>query len=90
MKACDDAGLAQFMGREEEVVGGESVWVDHWSCRMDYEAANESITFQNWHTTGGEGSTLPTGLPVRVTGGNSNPDAEEGQPRLNTVWYEII
>lgn len=85
MQACDDAGLASFEGREEEVVNGESVWVDHWSCRMDYEAANESITFQNWHTIGTE--SLPAGLPVRVTGGNSAPDATEGQPRLNTVWY---
>jgi len=59
--------------------------VDHWSCRLDYAEANQSITFQNWHSLG-QGS-VPKGLPLRVTGGNSQPDSQKGSPRLNSVWY---
>lgn len=81
MKRCNDAGFAHFVGREQ--VQGE--WADHWSCRLDYATANQSITFQNWHSLG-LGQT-PKGLPVRVTGGNSAPDAQKGSPRLNSVWY---
>jgi len=29
----------------------------------------------------------PKGLPVRVTGGNSAPNAQKGSPRLSSVWY---
>jgi len=60
-------------------------WADHWSCRLDYKAVNQSITFQNWHSSGRGG--IPKGLPMRVTGGNSAPDPQQGSPRLNTVWY---
>merc|ERR1711874_724025 len=54
---------------------------------MDYthlDGVKEGITFQNWHTLGEDGNTA--GLPVRVTGGNSQPDPQQS-PRLNTVWY---
>jgi hypothetical protein len=86
IESCDENGIAEYHGREEEVVNGETVWVDHWGCRLDYTEANETIHFQNWHTIDEQGCGRK-GLPVRVTGGNSDPNAEEGAPRLNTVWY---
>ena len=46
---------------------------------------NQSITFQNWHSLGLD--SLPKGLPLRVTGGNSAPNPTKGSPRLSTVWY---
>lgn len=85
MKRCNDAGLAKYVGREQVHYGDSDEWVDHWSCRLDYAAANQSITFQNWHSLG-KGS-VPKGLPLRVTGGNSAPDGQKGSPRLNSVWY---
>mmetsp|Transcript_82693 Transcript_82693/g.157664 ORF Transcript_82693/g.157664 Transcript_82693/m.157664 type:complete len:509 (-) Transcript_82693:77-1603(-) len=90
MKACSDAGFARYVGREQVQVddihkGNLVEWVDHWSCRVDYTAANQTITFQNWHSLGlGQ---LPKGLPLRVTGGNSAPNPTQGSPRLNSVWY---
>lgn len=86
VKNCKDAGFATFVGREQVDVNGTNVWADHWSCRLDYEAANQSIVFQNWHSLGLDG--LPKGLPLRVTGGNSAPNPTKGSPRLNTVWYK--
>jgi len=86
MAACQAAGLGHHVGREQVRVGAEDVWVDHFSCRLDYAAANQSITFQNWHSLGL--GSIPKGLPVRVTGGNSHPDSQKGSPRLNSVWYQ--
>jgi hypothetical protein len=85
MKQCNDFGMAHFVGREQVSVNGEKVWADHWSCRLDYKAANQSITFQNWHSIGL--GSVAKGLPIRVTGGNSAPNPTRGSPRLNTVWY---
>jgi len=85
MARCKDAGLAHMVGREQVNVGSEDHWADHWSCRLDYEAANQSITFQNWHSLGL--GSIPAGLPLRVTGGNSAPNPTKGSPRLNSVWY---
>lgn len=85
MKRCNDAGYAHFVGREQVNVDGNDEWADHWSCRLDYAAANQSINFQNWHSLGN--GNVPKGLPVRVTGGNSDPNPTQGSPRLNTVWY---
>jgi hypothetical protein len=82
MQTCKDAGMATYIGREQ--VEGE--WADHWACHLDYEAAGQQITFQNWHSLGL--GKVPKGLPVRVTGGNSAPDSQKGSPRLNTVWYK--
>jgi len=81
MQWCNTSGFAQYMGREQ--VQGE--WADHWSCHIEYPQANQSITFQNWHSLGL--AKLPKGLPLRVTGGNSAPNPTKGSPRLNTVWY---
>lgn len=86
MQSCDDAGYAHFVGREQVRVEPQEVWADHWSCRLEYAAANQTITFQNWHSLGVE--HIPKGLPIRVTGGNSAPDPQQGSPRLNTVWYK--
>jgi len=88
MKRCNDSGFAKFVGREQVNVNGKDEWVDHWSCRLDYinGLTNQTITFQNWHSLGGNSSKLPKGLPVRVTGGNSV--VIQGQaPRMNSVWY---
>lgn len=85
MARCKDAGYGHMVGREQVRVGTEDHWVDHWSCRLDYEAANQSITFQNWHSLGL--GSIPKGLPLRVTGGNSAPNPTKGSPRLNSVWY---
>lgn len=84
MKRMDDAGMAHYVGREQVNVGGTDVWTDHYSCRMEYAAVNQSITFQNWHSLGLDG--IPKGLPLRVSGGNSQPDPQQS-PRLNSVWY---
>merc|ERR1719235_1797406 len=86
MKRCNDAGFAKYVGREQVHYGDSDEWVDHWSCRLDYAEANQSITFQNWHSLGL--GKVPKGLPVRVTGGNSAPDSQKGSPRLNSVWYK--
>ncbi|CAE8598338.1 unnamed protein product [Polarella glacialis] len=85
MKQCSDGGWGKYVGREQVLVGGKEEWVDHWSCRLDYEAANQSITFQNWHSLGL--GSVPKGLPIRVTGGNSAPNPTKGSPRMNSVWY---
>jgi len=84
MKRMDDVGLAHYVGREQVNVNGVDAWTDHYSCRMEYEAVNQSITFQNWHSLGLDG--IPKGLPLRVTGGNSQPDPQQS-PRINSVWY---
>lgn len=81
MQTCNEAGMAKYIGREQ--VNGE--WVDHWSCHVDYEAAQQQITFQNWHSLGL--GKVKKGLPMRVTGGNSAPNGQKGSPRLSTVWY---
>jgi len=81
IQRCDTAGMATYEGRER--VDGE--WVDHYSCLIDYAKVNQTIVFQNWHSLG-LGKT-PKGLPVRVTGGNSAPNAQKGSPRLSSVWY---
>jgi len=88
MRDCHENNWATYVGREQ--VNGE--WADHWSCRIEYPAAKnpdnttgQTITFQNWHALG-LGDNVK-GLPVRVTGGNSKPDPQQGSPRLNTVWY---
>ncbi|CAJ1376801.1 unnamed protein product, partial [Effrenium voratum] len=81
MQRCQELGFAKYIGREQVRVDGQDQWADHWSCHVDYEKANQSITFQNWH------SLAPKGLPLRVTGGNSAPNAQKGSPRLNTAWY---
>mmetsp|Transcript_27780 Transcript_27780/g.50743 ORF Transcript_27780/g.50743 Transcript_27780/m.50743 type:complete len:518 (-) Transcript_27780:83-1636(-) len=86
MQKCKEAGFAHYVGREQVQVDSENVWADHWSCRLDYKAVNQSITFQNWHSLGL--GSVPKGLPVRVTGGNSAPNPTRGSPRLNTVWYK--
>jgi len=86
MQKCKDAGFAKYVGREQVNVDGEDVWTDHWSCHLDYEAAKQQITFQNWHSLGL--GKVPKGMPVRVTGGNSAPDSKKGSPRLNSVWYK--
>lgn len=85
MQQCSQGGWAKYVGREQVLVDGVEEWVDHFSCRLDYEAANQSITFQNWHSLGL--GSVPKGLPLRVTGGNSAPNSKKGSPRLNTVWY---
>lgn len=85
IQTCDNLGLASYVGRESVHIQTSSVWVDHWSCHLDYKAANQQITFQNWHSIGIDG--IAKGLPLRVTGGNSAPNAQKGAPRLNTVWY---
>jgi len=81
MSFCDQGGWAKYVGREQV----DGVWTDHWSCHIDYIGVNQSITFQNWHSLGLD--TVPKGLPVRVTGGNSAPNPTQGSPRLNSVWY---
>jgi len=86
MAKCKDAGMATYVGREQVNYEGEDVWTDHWSCHLDYKAAKQQITFQNWHSLGL--GKVPKGLPVRVTGGNSAPDSKKGSPRLNSVWYK--
>jgi hypothetical protein len=86
MKSCKDAGMAKYIGREQVDVNGEAVWTDHWVCHVDYKAAGQQITFQNWHSLGL--GTVPKGLPVRVTGGNSAPNGQKGSPRLSSVWYK--
>jgi hypothetical protein len=86
MQTCKDAGMATYVGREQVNVEGEDVWTDHWLCHLDYEAAGQQISFQNWHSLGL--GTVPKGLPVRVTGGNSAPDSQKGSPRLSNVWYK--
>merc|ERR1719316_185114 len=85
MSSCNEAGMAKYIAREQVDVEGEAVWTDHWACHLDYEAAGQQITFQNWHSLGL--GKVAKGLPVRVTGGNSAPDSQKGSPRLNTVWY---
>jgi hypothetical protein len=86
MKRCSDAGFAHYVGREQIHVEDKDIWVDHYSCRLDYvnDMTNQSITFQNWHSLGL--GSVPKGLPLRVTGGNSKPDPNQS-PRMNTVWY---
>jgi hypothetical protein len=86
MQSCKEAGMAKYIGREQVDVHGEAVWADHWACHVDYEAAGQQITFQNWHSLGL--GTVPKGLPIRVTGGNSAPNGQKGSPRLSTVWYK--
>jgi len=86
MKNCKDAGMAKYIGREQVNVGGTDEWVDHWSCHVDYAAAGQQITFQNFHSLGL--GKIPKGLPLRVTGGNSAPNGQKGSPRLSTVWYK--
>lgn len=78
---CDKGGWLKYMGREQV----DGVWTDHYSCHIEYTSANQSITFQNWHSLGLDG--VAKGLPVRITGGNSDPNPTQGSPRLNTVWY---
>jgi len=85
MRNCNASNMAQYMGREQVGVNGEDVWVDHFSCRVEYTEVNQSITFQNWHSLGL--GSVPKGLPLRVTGGNSAPNPTQGSPRLSTVWY---
>jgi len=85
MVNCNASGMAQYMGREQVHVNEEGVWADHWSCHTEYSEVNQSITFQNWHSLGL--NSLPKGLPLRVTGGNSAPNPTKGSPRLSTVWY---
>lgn len=86
MRSCEEAGHAHYVGREQVDVGSRSVWADHWSCRVEYQAANQTIVFQNWHSLGLDG--VPKGLPLRVTGGNSAPNPTKGSPRLNSAWYK--
>merc|ERR1711959_729673 len=85
MQNCNASGMASYQAREQVTVDGKPVWVDHFSCHVDYAEVNQTITFQNWHSLGLDG--LPKGLPLRVTGGNSNPSPTKGSPRLSTVWY---
>jgi hypothetical protein len=85
VQKCDTAGFAKYVGREQVSIDNKEVWTDHWSCHLAYAGANQSITFQNWHSLGLD--SIPKGLPLRVTGGNSAPDGKKGSPRLNTVWY---
>jgi len=85
VKRCSEAGYAKYVGREQVNYEGKDVWVDHWSCHLDYAAVNQTIVFQNWHSLGLDG--VPKGLPLRVTGGNSAPSPTKGSPRLSTVWY---
>jgi len=85
VKHCNASGMNSYMGREQVTVDGEKVWVDHYSCHVEYTEVNQSITFQNWHSLGL--GSLPKGLPLRVTGGNSHPNGQKGSPRLSTVWY---
>lgn len=85
IKNCNASSMSTYMGREQIVVGDENVWVDHFSCHVEYTEVNQSITFQNWHSLGL--NSLPKGLPLRVTGGNSAPNPTKGSPRLSTVWY---
>jgi len=85
MNACNASGMAHYVAREQIEVEGKPVWADHFSCHVEYTEVNQSITFQNWHSLGLDG--LPKGLPLRVTGGNSNPNPTKGSPRLSTVWY---
>lgn len=86
MSACQAAGMAKYIGREQVRVGSEDVWADHFACHLDYKSANQSITFQNWHSLGL--NSIPKGMPIRVTGGNSAPNSQKGSPRLNSVWYQ--
>merc|ERR1712190_165570 len=85
MKRCHEAGFAKYVGRELVTVDEQEEWGDHYSCRILYDKVNQSITFQNWHSLGL--GSIAKGLPLRVTGGNSAPNAQKGSPRLNTVWY---
>jgi hypothetical protein len=85
IKHCNASGFNKYMGREQVKLGSEQVWTDHNSCHVEYTEVNQSITFQNWHSLGL--GSVPKGLPLRVTGGNSNPNSKKGSPRLSTVWY---
>eukprot|EP00930_Biecheleria_cincta_P084962 TRINITY_DN74384_c0_g1_i1.p1 TRINITY_DN74384_c0_g1~~TRINITY_DN74384_c0_g1_i1.p1 ORF type:complete len:524 (+),score=89.47 TRINITY_DN74384_c0_g1_i1:223-1572(+) len=84
IKRCNQAGFATFVARELVTVDGKEEWADHYSCRILYEAVNQSIVFQNWHSLGL--GAVPKGLPLRVTGGNSKPDPQQS-PRINSVWH---
>jgi hypothetical protein len=84
MKRCGAAGFAQYVGRELVTVDGKEEWADHFSCRVLYDKVNQSIVFQNWHSLGL--GSVPKGLPLRVTGGNSHPDPNQS-PRMNSVWH---
>jgi len=86
MANCGKLGIGKYVGREQVHVDGHAVWVDHFTCHVDDIDADQAITFQNWHSLGLDAS-LPKGLPLRVTGGNSAPDSQKGSPRLSTVWY---
>lgn len=84
MKRCHEAGFAKYVGRELVTVDEKEEWADHYSCRIPYDKVNQSITFQNWHSLGL--GSVAKGLPLRVTGGNSQPDPQQS-PRLNSVWH---
>lgn len=85
IKRCDEAGMATYVGREQVNVNGKDEWTDHWACHIQYDKVNQTINFQNWNSLGL--GSVPKGLPVRVTGGNSQPNPTMGSPRLNSVWY---
>merc|ERR1712224_542608 len=84
MKRCHDAGFAHLVSRELVTVDGKEEWADHYSCKILYDKVNQSIVFQNWHSLGL--GAVPKGLPLRVTGGNSQPDPQQS-PRMNSVWH---
>jgi len=85
MDFCNTSGFAKYVGREQIDVNGQAEWADHFSCHIEYTEVNQTITFQNWHSLGL--GSVPKGLPLRVTGGNSAPNPTQGSPRLSTVWY---
>jgi hypothetical protein len=85
-KQCHDAGLAHYVGREQVQVDNRHEWVDHWDCMIDWQAVNQTITFQIWSSLGLGGA--PKSQPLRITGGNSLPNPTLGTPRMTTVWYQ--
>lgn len=53
---------------------------------IDWQAVNQTITFQIWSSLGLGGA--PKSQPLRITGGNSLPNPTLGTPRMTTVWYQ--
>lgn len=104
MKSCHAAGFARYVGREKVSVikkvgvgvfsdpDTKTIWTDHWSCNIQYEKVNQSITFAQWHALGESdesGDWFPKGAPVRITAGNSQPDPQQS-PRMNTVFHSML
>ena len=79
MKACNDAGYAKYVGREQARVENKDEWVDHWSCTLPYTAANQTITFQIFHSLG-LNPRVAEGAPLAGHRRELSPEPEAGLP----------